>query len=154
MFPSASDRFQPYNPKPCQAKVNIMKPSSLYPTLTLLALLPTPITSWGNLGHRAIAYLAEKYLTTPGHAYIQQLLGDRDISDAAIWADFYKYTPSGRHTSSWHFINAHDDPPNSCRLELELDCSGKEMCIITAISDMVSIFLLHSFLPFSSKLRG
>ncbi|KAH9209900.1 phospholipase C/P1 nuclease domain-containing protein, partial [Leptodontidium sp. 2 PMI_412] len=103
------------------------------------------IASWGSLGHRAIAYLAEIHPTSPGYAYIQQLLRDRDISDAAIWADFYKYTPPGWHTSSWHFINAHDNPPNSCRLELEQDCSGKEMCIITAISNMVSIFLSQSF---------
>lgn len=136
-----------------------MKPSFLFPTpfflFTLLALFPSPITSWGNLGHRTIAYLAEKYLTPPGHTYIQQLLRDGDISDAAIWADSYKYTPPGRHTSSWHFINAHDDPPNSCGLEIEQDCPSNEMCIITAILNMVSILLTESF-PFrlSSMLRS
>jgi hypothetical protein len=128
--------------------------SILVTLVTLLTLFPSPITSWGNLGHRVIAYLAEKHLTPLGHAYIQQLLGDRDISDAAIWADFYKYTPPGWHTSSWHFLNAHDDPPNSCGLEMEQDCPKKEMCIITAISDMVSIFLTLSLhLCLNSRLR-
>lgn len=116
-----------------------MKPLSILPAVTLLMLLPTPITSWGNLGHRTIAYLAEKHLNTRGHAYIQGILGDEDISDAAIWADFYKYTPLGWHTSSWHYINAHDDPPSSCGLEQERDCSGKKKCIINAIADMVHL---------------
>jgi hypothetical protein len=126
-------------------------------TLTLLIHFPTLIASWGNLGHRTIAFLAEKYLTPPGHSYVQRLLKDQDISDAAIWADSYKYTPPGLHTSSWHFINAHDDPPSSCGLRLERDCSGKNLCIITAISAMVSVFPSHSFLsfpfPFITRLR-
>jgi hypothetical protein len=134
-----STRTTTPSPEPDRDKADIMKPLSILPALTLLTLLPTPITSWGNLGHRTIAYLAEKHLNTRGHAYIQDILGDEDISDAAIWADFYKYTPLGWHTSSWHYINAHDDPPNSCGLEQERDCSGKKKCILNAIADMVHL---------------
>lgn len=94
---------------------------------------------WGNLGHRTIAYLAEKHFTEKGNRYAAELLGGEDISDAAIWADEFKNTDAGRYTGSWHFVDAKDKPPLSCDVHVDRDCATNRTCIITAISNMVSI---------------
>jgi hypothetical protein len=94
---------------------------------------------WGNLGHRTIAYLAEKHFTEKGNRYATELLGGEDISDAAIWADEFKNTDVGRYTGSWHFVDAKDNPPLSCDVRIDRDCVTNRTCIITAISNMVSI---------------
>ncbi|KAI8300170.1 Nuclease S1 [Colletotrichum sp. SAR11_240] len=56
----------------------------------LLACAVPSVFSWGNVGHRTVGYLAEKYLTDEAAALVGKLLAnDRnyDISDAATWAD-------------------------------------------------------------------
>jgi len=76
-------------------------------------------------------------MTDAGLKYLRKILGDVDISDAAIWADWYKDTPEGKHTGSWHFINGHDNPPISCVLDLATDCPEGNGCIVTAILNTV-----------------
>lgn len=62
-------------------------------------------TCWGSLGHRTIAYLAEKYLTPEGNEYLNTLLErGEDISDAALWADEIKHQRGWGFTSAWHYI--------------------------------------------------
>jgi hypothetical protein len=108
---------------------------SLLSLLSLLFLLP-PSSAWGNLGHRTIALLAEKHFTPAAASYVQLLLGSDPISDAAIWADDYKFLPQGRHTSSWHFVDARDDPPAACSFSYSRDCTPNRTCIIDAIVNM------------------
>jgi len=103
--------------------------------LSLLFLLP-PSSAWGNLGHRTIALLAEKHFTPAATSYVQLLLGSSPISDAAIWADNYKFLPQGRYTSSWHFADARDDPPTTCGFSYRRDCTPDRTCIIDAIVNM------------------
>ncbi len=103
----------------------------------LLAFTLTATASaWGNLGHRTVAYLAEKYISRTGRIYLNNVLGNVDLGEAAIWADWYKSTPEGKHTASWHFINANDKPPESCDLDFGRDCG--DGCIVSAILNIVS----------------
>lgn len=71
-------------------------------------LSATPFAhAWGELGHRTVAYLAEKYLTSEGSNLVSTLLAnDRgwDISDAALWADSIKRRKGYTHTGAWHYI--------------------------------------------------
>lgn len=83
-----------------------------------LALLPGACLSWGNLGHRTVALVAEKHLTPWAKLYARHLLGSTDLSDMSTWADFYKTLPEGRHTASWHFVDAHDSPPDRCNVDV------------------------------------
>lgn len=70
-----------------------------------LALSTIPqATAWGSLGHRTVAYLAQKHLTTDGAAFVNNLLGDEDISDAALWPDQIRRTTGWTYTAGWHFI--------------------------------------------------
>jgi hypothetical protein len=95
-----------------------------------------PVIGWGDVGHRAVAYLAEKYLTDQGSDLVSELLANNkgyDISDAATWADTIKWKrPS---TRPWHYIDAKDDPPTSCSLTYKRDCSD-EGCIVSAMESM------------------
>ena len=60
---------------------------------------------WGSLGHRTVAYLAEKYLTVEGSEYLSTLLQQgEDISDAALWADDIKRQRGWGFASAWHYI--------------------------------------------------
>lgn len=105
--------------------------------LCLLLAFVCRCSGWGNLGHRTIALLAEKNLSPPAKIYLGKLLGNDDLSDASIWADAFKFTPEGAYTSSWHFLDAHDDPPTTCTIDLAVDCPDSRLCIITAISKAV-----------------
>ncbi|KAK2776571.1 nuclease s1 [Colletotrichum kahawae] len=56
----------------------------------LLACAVPSVLPWGNVGHRTVGYLAEKYPTDEAAALVGKLLAnDRnyDISYAATWAD-------------------------------------------------------------------
>lgn len=60
---------------------------------------------WGSLGHRTVAYLAEKYLTAEGSEYLSSLLQQgEDISDAALWADQIRRQLGWGFTAPWHYI--------------------------------------------------
>ncbi|KAK9321585.1 S1/P1 nuclease [Lipomyces orientalis] len=95
-----------------------------------------PISGWGDVGHRTVAYLAAKYLTEEGSQLVKDLLSNDegyDISDAATWADTVKQKRP--YTRPWHYIDALDNPPDSCDVAYEADCSDKG-CIVSAIQNM------------------
>ena len=94
--------------------------------------------SWGGLGHRTVALLAEKQLSPEGALFVRGLLDGETIDDAAVWPDDYKTTPAGKYTYTWHFIDSHDNPPTSCIVNYKTDCDPAHVCIISAIKNMVS----------------
>jgi hypothetical protein len=82
-------------------------PPAMYSLWSFLLLSYTvPFTwGWGDLGHRTVAYLAEKYLNEDGTRLVEDLIhpdGDFDISDAAVWPDLQKRKLP--FTRPWHFI--------------------------------------------------
>ena len=102
---------------------------------TILLSLPS-VHGWGNIGHRTVAYLAEKYLSPGATTYVAALLGAADISDAAIWADRVKRTGEFHYTAEWHFIDAEDDPPRTCSVNFKRDCHPEPGCVVGAIINM------------------
>lgn len=93
--------------------------------------------AWGNLGHRTVALLAQRYLTDEGKRYASSLLAGSSYDDAAVWADVYKTTPEGAYTNSWHFMDAMDDPPLTCNVSFIRDCKPTHVCIVAAMKNMV-----------------
>lgn len=84
----------------------------------LLAALPTPAFAWGDEGHKAIAVIADHFLTPAVRQKVQAMLESdpdsltaHDVSSAAIWAD--RYRDSDRKTTKqrynathlWHFVD-------------------------------------------------
>jgi hypothetical protein len=71
---------------------------------TLLVGSPL-VTAWGDVGHRTVGYLAEKYLSQEASDLVTKLLAndrDYDISDAAVWADVIKHNRP--YSAPWHYI--------------------------------------------------
>ena len=105
--------------------------------LTLASLIQFA-ACWGTLGHRTVAYLAQRYFSSGTEIYVNNLLENQDISDAAIWADIIRRTPIGAGTAGWHYIDAQDDPPRTCAVKYSRDCLPREGCVVSAITNMVS----------------
>ena len=79
-------------------------------SLILCALLAVaqPIAAWGDVGHRTVGYLAQKYFTEQASQWVTTMLANEngyDVSDAAVWADAVKFR---RHYSAeWHYIGTY-----------------------------------------------
>ncbi len=70
--------------------------------------LPVWGFSWGAIGHRAIAYIAEDHLTAKTRQKIDNILaenGDRNLAYISTWADDARNQPEYSETGFWHFIN-------------------------------------------------
>lgn len=60
---------------------------------------------YGDVGHRTVAYVAEKVLTNETDAYLKDILANNfgyDFGDAANWPDHIKYRMPW--TKEWHYI--------------------------------------------------
>ncbi|UPK91392.1 hypothetical protein LCI18_002327 [Fusarium solani-melongenae] len=101
-----------------------------------LANLPATI-AWGSLGHITTAYLASHFVSNATEAHLKELLyneGPDYIAKIASWADSIRYTDWGRYTKTFHFIDAHDSPPEQCNVDFERDCKD-DGCVITALAN-------------------
>ena len=129
--------------------------------LLLLAIALPQTLAWGSLAHRTVAYLATHSFNPTTKVFISTILAnDRgwDISDAALWPD--KGIRWRRpETKQWHFIDARDDPPNTCGVQFKRDCThdGTPGCVVSAIKNMVcaplSSFLLTCVSAVSFHIR-
>ncbi|TQS33460.1 hypothetical protein Golomagni_06195, partial [Golovinomyces magnicellulatus] len=93
--------------------------------------------AWGKLGHATVAYVAQNYVTSETAQWAQGLLGDTSdsyLASIASWADDYRTTTAGKWSAPLHFIDAQDDPPNSCNVDYKRDC-GNSGCSISAIGN-------------------
>jgi hypothetical protein len=101
-----------------------------------------------GFGHITVAYIASDFVLPETASYFQALLRNDSssyLAGIATWADSIRYTKWGRFTGPFHFIDAHDSPPNNCTVDFERDCK-EEGCVITAIGNYTSR-LLDSSLP-------
>ncbi|KAJ5145687.1 uncharacterized protein N7515_000251 [Penicillium bovifimosum] len=93
--------------------------------------------AWGELGHAAVAYVAQKYVTPEAASWAKEVLGDTSssyLANIASWADKYRLTDEGSWSAPLHYIDALDDPPTNCNLDYERDCTA-EGCSISAIAN-------------------
>ena len=93
------------------------------------------VIAWGAMGHEAIAYIAQDFVTSKTASFIQNALSDTSTSymaNAATWADSYRYTSAGTWSKPLHFIDANDSPPQSCSVDFDRDC-GEGGCVVSAI---------------------
>jgi hypothetical protein len=106
-------------------------------TLTLgLAAAPGAL-AWGSLGHITTAYIASHFVANTTQAHFQELLRNEDsdyLAKVATWADSIRYSKWGRFTSTFHFIDAHDNPPHDCNVDFERDCK-ETGCVINALAN-------------------
>ncbi|OAA72174.1 nuclease PA3 [Cordyceps fumosorosea ARSEF 2679] len=101
-------------------------------------LLSLPaVTAWGSLGHITTAYIASNFIANSTEVYLKELLQRTDddyLASIASWADSIRYTKWGRFTSTFHFIDAHDQPPHACNVDLERDCK-QTGCVVSSLTN-------------------
>lgn len=112
--------------------------------IVALGLVAVPETlAWGGFGHITVAYIASNFVRDGTAAYFKDLLAN-DTSDylagVATWADSIRYTKWGHYTGVFHFIDAKDDPPRNCSVDMERDCK-EQGCVVTAIQNYTSQLL-------------
>ena len=91
-------------------------------TLIAFFVLSVPAWSWGPLGHRIVAKIAEKHLH-PQALHRFQLLAGRGVAldSVANWAD--EIRESRPETAPWHYINI---SPGAKELDLQRDCPAAD----------------------------
>ncbi|KAK2600645.1 hypothetical protein N8I77_010166 [Diaporthe amygdali] len=109
-----------------------------------LGLVAVPETlAWGGFGHITIAYVASNFVQPQTATYFQTLLRNDTadyLANVATWADSIRYTKWGHYTGVFHFIDAKDQPPYNCSVELDRDCKD-EGCVVTAIQNYTTQIL-------------
>jgi hypothetical protein len=81
--------------------------------------------------------VASRFVSDTTRAHLQDLL--RDSSDGylagiATWADSVKYTKWGQFSRTFHFIDAKDNPPESCDVDFDRDCKASG-CVVSALAN-------------------
>lgn len=83
------------------------------------------------------AYLAGHFVANTTEAHFKYILYNDEadyLAKIASWADSIRYTNWGRYTKNFHFIDAHDSPPNKCNVDFERDCKD-DGCVISALKN-------------------
>ncbi|KAI1806191.1 nuclease S1 precursor [Daldinia bambusicola] len=99
--------------------------------------------AWGAMGHETVAYIASNYVSASTKSFFQALLNDTSadyLASVAPWADSFRYTSAGKFTAPFHYIDANDNPPSSCGIDLDRDC-GAEGCIVHALQNYTTILI-------------
>lgn len=106
----------------------------------LISSIASPALAWGSLGHRTVAYLASLYITPEATTFTNHLLNGQDISEAALFPDKVAHIPAFAYSRGWHYIDANDDPPRVCGINMTRDCplSAPEGCVVSAIANHTS----------------
>ncbi len=76
--------------------------------LLSIMLIATVSSAYGPIGHRAIAKIAESYLTDEAKKQITELLDGEGIVIVSTYADDIKSDRDFDYTQMWHYVNADD----------------------------------------------
>jgi len=93
-----------------QLKINYKQMKYLNRMILMLAIVLVANTSfaYGPIGHRAVAKIAESYLTDTAKQQIKELLDGDGIVIVATYADDIKSDRKYDYTQMWHYVNAED----------------------------------------------
>jgi hypothetical protein len=100
---------------------------------------PHPAFAWGQSGHSIIAELAQRHLSPTARAAIKSLIGDASLASISNWADDYKFTPEGKGTYRWHFVDIDITHPT---YDAGIDCLDEDnqgTCIVKGLPAAIAI---------------
>lgn len=85
--------------------LSFMKLSKSFLLLTLL--FSVKIFAWGTTGHRVVAEIAERNLTSHARRNLKKIIGHQKLAYWANWPDFIKSDTTGvwKAASAWHYVN-------------------------------------------------
>jgi hypothetical protein len=104
---------------------------------------PVPAWAWGDDGHCIVARIAEAHLSARARQGIQDLVGDRSLSDPriAVWADQIKrsaqYNRRYPNNQKWHFIDL-DVKADLAALDFHKACPGGD-CVLEKLPHFIRV---------------
>jgi S1/P1 Nuclease len=133
----------PFHPKHHHTwKLANMKMKPTFPASAFLLLSSAHhAAAWGTLGHTTVAFIAQNFVAADTKVFLSTILQDTSteyLANVATWADSFRYTKAGKFSEPFHFIDAEDNPPDSCSVTYSRDC-GEKGCIVGAIHNYVSL---------------
>lgn len=95
--------------------------------------------AWGLTGHRVVAEIAQKHLTSKSKRQIKKLLGNDQLAYWANWPDFIKSEPTGKwkEASKWHFVNV--DPKADYQTFVAALTSQKEANLYNQLQRLITV---------------
>ncbi|ATL46394.1 S1/P1 Nuclease [Chitinophaga caeni] len=75
--------------------------------LVLILVLGSNTYAWGPTGHRVVAEIANRHLSSRAKKAIAGIIGNESLAMIANWPDFIKSdtTNKYKHTSPWHYVD-------------------------------------------------
>jgi hypothetical protein len=120
----------------------------------VITMGPAHAWAWGCEGHRTVARIAARHLSTHARQQVHALLIAKPIDsslkrfcqpidpdpfvDAATWADDVRNV---QHTGAWHFL---DIPRGARRDQAGAACPKQAGCVTTAIAAQIRILQSHA----------
>lgn len=80
-----------------------MKSKYVFPVAAILFAFT--LISWGVIGHRTIAKIAENHLTPKAKATVKDLLATEEMPLTSTFSDEIRYNDAYKYTTPWHYIN-------------------------------------------------
>lgn len=114
--------------------------------IALIWLSPTPAYGWGKDGHEVVGKIAEKHLSKPARAAIDELLKDHQfttLSDTKLvnWADAIRgsavYKEKYPKAPQWHYINI-DVATDLAKIDVAQSCADGD-CVYGALKKFQAI---------------
>lgn len=68
------------------------------------------------------------------------------LENQAYDIDGKKKLSAGAFSKPFHYIDAEDDPPTTCDVELSRDCADSN-CVVSAIANYVCVLLNLNLMP-------
>lgn len=114
-------------------KINV----KVFLILSVFLYLPFNGFSWGMLGHRITAEIADQYLHKNTRKAIKEILGNESIAMTSNWADFIKSDKSYDYLNTGHYVNL---PENMTRTDLSnFLAHEKGDNVYNKINEMISV---------------
>ena len=73
--------------------------------VTVALFLFQPAFSWGVIGHRTSAEIAQQHLTKKAKKELRKLIGKGTLALWSNWPDFIKSDSTWNHASPWHYVD-------------------------------------------------
>jgi hypothetical protein len=109
-----------------------IKTSLLGLAIALIVAAPQCAWSWGPIGHRTTAIMANERLKPPALKAVQALLGpNARLSDIALWADEQR---DANGSEKWHYVNV---PISESRYDPKYCQSGE--CIVAKLNYFIQV---------------
>jgi len=77
-------------------------------TLLLVSIVSLSAFGWGATGHRAVAKVAEKYLSKKATKELQRVLGGQSLPMASTWMDDIYSDSTYDYARDWHWVTIQD----------------------------------------------